>query len=90
MEEEAPPPSSIAAFAGGVTGLASAVLLTWWTVIAFVGGRMPLIGIETEGGVGLGLLWLFVIDPIAATVLYWISIAVVLPVVGVGYAARRR
>lgn len=82
--------SGIASLLGGVLGLASAVLLTWWTIIAFVGGRMPLIGYETEGGIGLGLVWVIVIDPIAATVLYWLSIAIVLPIAGVAHASRRR
>lgn len=77
-------------FVGGALGLASAVLLTWWTILAFVGGRLWPTGIEVDGGIGFGLLWLFIIDPLAMTVLYWISMAVMLPLLGVSYVASRK
>jgi hypothetical protein len=82
--------SGLASIVGGLLGLATTILLAWWTIIAFAGGTMPIIGYETEGGIGTGLLWLFIIDPIAATVLYWIGMAVAMPVLGVVWAARRR
>lgn len=44
--------------------VAAVLLATWWTVVAFVGGTMPVLGLQTEGGIGLGLLWLFVADPL--------------------------
>lgn len=65
----------------GATSLGAAILLAWWTITAFVGGTMPVIGWETDGGVGTGLLWLFVVDPIAMTVLMWASMVVSLPIV---------
>ena len=58
----------------GIFGLATGAWLLWCTVIAFVGGHFPLIPFQTSGGIGSGLLWLFIIDPILITVLYWIAI----------------
>jgi hypothetical protein len=56
------------------------VLSTWMTIIAFVGGTMPIIGWETEGGIGVGLVWLFVVDPIVLTVGWWVTALAVLPI----------
>jgi hypothetical protein len=50
-EERQPVVQAVAA----LTGLASAVYATWCTVIAFVGGRLPIIGIEVDGSLGLGV-----------------------------------
>ena len=52
----------------------------WATVVAFVGGTLPIIGIRLPGGLLSGLLWLFVADPILMTVGYWIGLVIVLPV----------
>lgn len=68
-----------------VLGVATGVWSTWCTVIAFVGGTMPLIGLETSGGFGLGVLWILIFDPLAITVAYWISMAVLIPI----FAATR-
>lgn len=66
-------------------------LSVWWTLTAFLGGRMPLLGIDTDGGVGFGLLWLFVIDPIvmsvAVTLSTWLAVLVFAPFLAAG--ARR-
>jgi hypothetical protein len=71
-------------------GLACAALLTWWTIVAFVGGQLWPLPIEVEGGLGFGLLWLFVIDPLAVTVLYGISVLVLAPLAGVAAWRDRR
>jgi hypothetical protein len=47
-----------------LSALVTAVVSTWCTVVAFVGGTMPIVGWHTEGSVGLGLLWVLVVDPI--------------------------
>ena len=73
-----------------ILGLVSAGLLTWWTIIAFTGGRLWPLPIEVDGGVGFGLLWLFVIDPVAVTVLYWISMLVAAPFAGLAALRNRR
>lgn len=52
----------------------------WCTVIAFVGGTIPIIGWELSGGLLSGLLWLFIADPILMTVGYWVGMIVVIPV----------
>ena len=56
---------------------ATVVLATWSTVVAFVGGSMPLIGWTTDGGVGLGLLWVLVVDPIIVAACSTVTAAVV-------------
>jgi hypothetical protein len=73
-----------------VGGLIGAVLSTWWTIIAFTGGTMPVIGYETEGGLGQGLLWVFVIDPIVVMVMAWVFMLIALPVIGIEALVRRR
>lgn len=78
MGEELPLPAKVV----GVLGVATAVVLsTWMTIIAFVGGRMPLIGWETDGGIGTGLMWLLVVDPFVITVVYWATMLLVVPLV---------
>jgi hypothetical protein len=62
-----------------VLGLATAVWITWCTVIAFIGGTMPIIGWEVDGGIGFGLLFLFIIEPILLTLAYWAVLLVMLP-----------
>lgn len=68
----------------GLSGVATAVLTTWMTVIAFVGGTMPIVGWQTEGGITTGLLWLLVVDPIVASVCWMLTTAVLLPIVSLG------
>jgi len=65
--------STAARAVGAVAGLAVVVWATWCTVLAFVGGTMPILGWQTEGGVGEGLLWLFLIEPIVVTVAIWVT-----------------
>lgn len=78
MDEELPLPAKVV----GALGVATAVVLsTWMTIIAFVGGRMPLIGWETDGGIGTGLVWLLVVDPFVITVVYWATMLLVVPLV---------
>jgi len=64
---------------GGVLSLATAVWMTWCTVIAFIGGTMPIIGWEVEGGLGFGLLFLVVLQPILLTLAYWAFMLVMIP-----------
>ena len=64
-------------------------------VAAFTGGQAPFFPIEFDGvSIGRGLLWLFIIDPIVATVAGWIFMLVVIPVIGlatgVGAVVDRR
>lgn len=73
-----------------LAGAAGAILLTWWTFLAFTGGTLWPIGVELEGGFSTGLLWLFVIDPLVATVMYWIGLAVLVPLAVASGAMRRR
>ncbi len=59
---------------------AFAIYGLWATVIAFIGGTLPIIGITLRGGLFTGLLWLFIFDPILMTVGYWIGMIIVLPI----------
>ncbi len=59
------------------------IWLLWITWTAFAGGQAPLFPIEFTGAsIGRGLLWVFIIDPIVATVAYWIFMLLMLPVIG--------
>jgi hypothetical protein len=53
MDEERHP---LIAGAGRVTGLVLGVYQIWCTVIAFVGGNLPLLGWHLKGSIGLGFL----------------------------------
>ena len=64
-------------------GIATVVISTWMTIVAFVGGTMPIIGLESDGGLGNGLFWLFIVDPIVLTVAYWIAMAVAMALTAV-------
>ncbi len=50
------------------------------TVIAFVGGTLPIVGIVYPEGLVGGLLWVFFGDPVLITVGYWIGMIVGLPI----------
>lgn len=67
---------------GPVVGIVAAIAGLWglWcTVIAFIGGTMPLLGIETDGGLVPGLLMLFIGEPILMTVTYWVAMLILMP-----------
>ncbi len=66
-----------------LAGLGGGLLLTWWTVVAFIGGRLWPLPWEVDGGIGFGLFWLLVVDPIAMTLLYWGITVLLMPVVAV-------
>ncbi|MDX2819242.1 hypothetical protein PV410_43145 [Streptomyces sp. PA03-5A] len=79
MNREEPPAwiqllTVLAATATGIWGL-------WCTVIAFIGGTMPILGIQTEGSIIGGVLMLFFGEPIVITLGYWASMIVLLPLV---------
>ena len=66
-----------------VMGAAVFVYDAWCTIIAFVGGTIPFIGIKLGGGLFSGLLWLFILDPIVITAIYWIVLAVITPLAAI-------
>ena len=76
-DEDIPPAIKVVGFAGVAVAV---VLSTWMTIIAFVGGTMPIIGWETDGGIVVGLLWLFFVDPIVIAAGYWLTMLAVLPI----------
>lgn len=75
---------------GILFGLAAGAWGLWCVVIGFIGGTMPLIGIDVEGSLLLGLFMLFVGEPLLMTVAYWAFLAVMVPIFLVAAAGRRR
>jgi hypothetical protein len=49
----------------------------WCAFVAFTGGTLPLLGIDVDGGVGFGLLWVFLIGPALTGVIGMLTAAVV-------------
>ena len=45
----------------------------WSTVIAFIGGKLPIFGWELNGGILIGLLWVCILWPIAFGVNFLLS-----------------
>lgn len=72
--------SPIAGLLAGILAIAVVILSGWMTIVAFVGGTMPILGWETEGGLGTGLVWLLFVDPIVITVMIWIGSAITMAV----------
>ena len=73
-----------------VAGMATAIWATWCTVIAFIGGTMPVLGWKVSGGLGEGLVWLFLVEPILVTVVTWIVAAVVAVIATASSGSGRR
>jgi hypothetical protein len=59
--------------------LASGIFALWCTIIAFAGGTLPLLGWKMAGGIGAGLVWLFIVDPILIGICYVVSLVIVVP-----------
>lgn len=59
--------------------IASSIVGLWCVGIAFVGGTLPLVGWELDGGLFTGLLFLFFVEPIIVTVGYWLAMVIALP-----------
>ena len=59
--------------------IASSIFGLWCVGIAFVGGTLPLVGWELDGGLFTGLLFLFFVEPLIVTVGYWLAMVIALP-----------
>jgi hypothetical protein len=62
-----------------VGAITSSVFGLWCVGIAFVGGTLPLVGWDLEGGLFTGLLFLFFVEPILVTIGYWLAMVIALP-----------
>lgn len=89
--------TAVVAIFGIPLAITFGIWLAWITWTAFAGGQAPFFPYEfTDVSIGRGLLWLFIIDPIVATVAYWGFMLVMLPVialvaaVGTFFDRRRR
>ena len=67
-----------------VSAVLTLALTTWMTVVAFVGGTMPVVGWETDGGIVVGLLWLVFVDPIVVAASWLLTTVVVVPILALG------
>lgn len=83
------PPALLGVLAS-IFGLAAAIWSSWCTVIAFIGGTMPIVGIRVDSGsITGGLLMLFVGEPILITVAYWVGMLIFLPLIALTAAGKR-
>ncbi|MGW1803053.1 hypothetical protein ACWCQN_46380 [Streptomyces sp. NPDC001984] len=82
----AEPPGWVKALAIAA-GSAAALWATWCSVIALIGGIMPLVGYRTDGDVLTFLLMLFIGEPILIALAYWTVRLISLPATRA--AARR-
>ena len=82
---------SIGSALGAGFGIAGLVLAAWWTAVAFVGGTMPLLGTEAEGGVVDGLEHLLLVTPCTVSALYFLGfVASVVVLTPIEYLRRDR
>lgn len=76
MMNDLHPAVKFIAIVGAIT---SSVFGLWCVGIAFVGGTLPLVGWDLEGGLFTGLLFLFFVEPILVTIGYWLAMVIALP-----------
>ena len=73
-----------------ILALIAVALCIWATVIAFVGGTLPIVPITFTGfSLIRGLLWVFVFDTIFLTVLSWLAMLIAGGLSAVAYAIAR-
>lgn len=65
---DTPEIQAVGELCGNLAALGAGVYVVWSTAVAFAGGTFPLTGVTVHGGIGLGLLWAFVADPLVASV----------------------
>ena len=67
----------------GVMAVAASLYGLYCTWIAFFGGTIQPLGWELEGSVSTGLLWFFILTPLIATVVYWMTMLIAMPLAAV-------
>ena len=60
-----------------LASLAAATVVTW---VCFTGGTIPLLGIEVEGSIGLGIVALLFLDPLILLAGVWVAMAIAVPI----------
>jgi hypothetical protein len=72
-------------------GIAVAVI-AWlaWSITAFLGGRLPLLGLRSPGGVGAGLVWLVLLGPLFGLVIFVGFHLLATVTLGIGLIVLRR
>lgn len=64
---DTPEIQAIGQLCGNLAVMAGGLYVVWSTAVAFAGGTIPLTGVTVHGGVGFGILWAFVADPLLAS-----------------------
>lgn len=73
-----------------ILALIAMALCIWATVIAFVGGTLPIIPITFTGfSLMRGLLWIFIFDTIFLTVLGWFAMLIAGELSALAYGIAR-
>jgi hypothetical protein len=72
-------------------GMAVAVV-AWcsWSIAAFLGGRLPLLGLRSPGGLGIGLVWFLVLGPLFGLVIFIAFRVLATLILGVALMVLRR
>jgi hypothetical protein len=64
---DTPEIQAIGQLCGNLAVVGGGLYVVWSTAIAFAGGTIPLTDIAVHGGVGFGILWALVADPLLAS-----------------------
>jgi hypothetical protein len=67
-------------------------VIVWlaWSVAAFLGDHLPLLGLRTSGGLGIGLVWLVLLGPLFGLVIFIGFRLLATMILGVGLIVLRR
>ena len=62
-----------------IIGAGISIYSLWCTYVAFAGGRLPIVGWHLDGGVGTGITWVLLADPVLLSVGYLFGALIALP-----------
>jgi hypothetical protein len=61
-----------------------------WSITAFLGDRLPLLGLHSTGGVGIGLVWFVLLGPLFGLVIFIAFRLLATLILGIALIAVRR
>jgi hypothetical protein len=67
-------------FFGMLLCSAASVYAVWSTVVAFMGGRLPLTDVHLSGGIAVGIAWIFVADPLIVSLALAVTYVLTVPI----------
>jgi uncharacterized membrane protein len=59
---------------GSLVGTFSVLSIAWMVILGFVGGTVPLLGWQLDGGLAGGLAWLMVVASLGVLVLWFVPL----------------